>query len=277
MAINKITFPNANQPTDLTDYQNLINVLMANTVGASDIGITEFDNITVQPEIKDNALFQIGGALFQANSDTSISGSILTGDNYIYLAVSGDTATPTFTQTAPTWDYQYNHYVTVGGDYVLPIFIYHDTDLNIIKYEVQDRFLKEMIDYLGNKKVSSIYKDKSISGSFFSAIKSTTIESTLFNQLKPFLLVDDQHYLCSGSFVSGISTTGRTWTNGEVTSITYDSTSGSIYLYGFQTIICVDTAGEGIYNWGIQGVGAGQLRAISDVGTAITFDIGIAI
>jgi len=75
--------------------------------GYNGVSLTNFDN-TSAPQIASGSVFEIGGALFEASVDESITGwaGISNGtDAYIYVTDGGlGTATAAYSATAPTWD-----------------------------------------------------------------------------------------------------------------------------------------------------------------------------
>ena len=71
--------------------------------GKHDVSLTEYDT-TNEPSIAAGSVVEINGALFEAESDESISESPSDGDVYIKLIPDGLEATAEFTNDAPTWD-----------------------------------------------------------------------------------------------------------------------------------------------------------------------------
>lgn len=75
--------------------------------GFNGVSLTNFDN-TSAPQIASGSVFEIGGALFEASTNETITGWSSISDNtnaYIYVTDGGGgTATAAYSATAPTWD-----------------------------------------------------------------------------------------------------------------------------------------------------------------------------
>lgn len=83
-------------------------------IGKHNVNLTNYDN-TSESQIAAGSIIEVGGALYKVTSDTSISGSPSDGTVYIYMVPSGDTLTPTYTNTAPTWSDTKNGWYGTGG------------------------------------------------------------------------------------------------------------------------------------------------------------------
>ena len=90
-------------------------------------------NIDHQNRFKDGfvrkgAMFNIGGSLFVADSDTAISG---TYSGFIKLTVSGTTATASYVSGSPsvTWDDENNGFYDVSGNY----YAFDDSGVTVIR------------------------------------------------------------------------------------------------------------------------------------------------
>ena len=74
--------------------------------GYQAVSLTNFTSDTLEPALAAGSRLEIGGALFVAAGNESItgwSGIAVSSDVYIKLTVSGASATASFTTTAPTW------------------------------------------------------------------------------------------------------------------------------------------------------------------------------
>lgn len=139
MAVNKIDFATGGAPTSLDDYVAILANLAASLSGGSGKKpITNFGT-TSTPQIAQSAFFVAGGVLYQADSDTAISGSI-SANRYIEMVPSGSptgaTLTPTWTATEPTWSTAYDHFVSGSGNLVLNVMRDQDGYNTII--DIQD-------------------------------------------------------------------------------------------------------------------------------------------
>lgn len=207
MAIDRIAFPTANQPVDNEDYRAILDVMQRLVVGDSKIGITNFDNSSL-PLIKSNSTFTVRGGLFLTTGDVSISGSMATGDNYIYLSGIGNTLTPTWTQTAPTWDYQYNHYTNASNYYVLPIIVNKNGSV-YTKYEVQDRFLKVAIDSDANQRYATRTDFYDYGSAYFNFDSKLTVTGTSWTEQQLYNAVVADYPVgtsipCGGTYYAGL-------------------------------------------------------------------------
>ena len=108
MSITKITDPAA-VPAAVADYT------AQNTHSERLLGDIHGPFPIDGSNIKKGSLFNIGGDMFYADSDTTITG---TPSDYVKLVLSGSTATPSFVAslTGVTWNDAYNGYYNVGGD-----------------------------------------------------------------------------------------------------------------------------------------------------------------
>ena len=113
MAISKVSQYNST-PTEVADYaaqnahiQGFIN--QANGLKS----ILYQSTSTVVPTIAEGAYIAMGGTLYLADAEYTILGTCSTSsDNYIYLTVSGDELTATWTQSISgySWNSIYNYY-----------------------------------------------------------------------------------------------------------------------------------------------------------------------
>ena len=78
--------------------------------------------------VRKGAMFNIGGSLFVADSDTAISG---TYSGFIKLTVSGTTATASYVSGSPsvTWDDENNGYYDGSGNY----YAFDDSGVTVIR------------------------------------------------------------------------------------------------------------------------------------------------
>ncbi len=95
------------------NLNNLMNSTDAQRKSVHDVSLTEWDT-TTEPEVAAGSVFNNNGALYQVNTDTSISGSP-TGKTYIIF--DPDALTFSFTNTDPTWaDDKQGFYGTAGTE-----------------------------------------------------------------------------------------------------------------------------------------------------------------
>ena len=86
--------------------------------GYNGISLTAFATSTVCA-IAAGSVVEIDGAVFHFASETSVSGSIATGQNYIICSVTGTSAEPYWSQTAAsTWDTAKQGFYTAAERYV---------------------------------------------------------------------------------------------------------------------------------------------------------------
>lgn len=114
MPINKITAPLATSPSVFA--APVITFLQALVVG---VNIADKNDDIY---IKQGAMFCIGGSLFIADSDTSISGSLVTTTKSIKFTVSGDTASAEYSDSGEsdlTWNGSYHGYYDSSDNYYL--------------------------------------------------------------------------------------------------------------------------------------------------------------
>jgi hypothetical protein len=106
--ITKITAP-ASPATSVDDWSAMVNQLSAIVLNADNPRKISGSTIL------QSAFFNIGGSLFIAGADTSISG---TASNYVKLTVSGSTATPSFVTdlTGVSWNAAYRGYYDSTGN-----------------------------------------------------------------------------------------------------------------------------------------------------------------
>lgn len=88
-----------------TDYQRR---------GYHQVTLTEMDTTTI-PQVAAGSMVEVGGSLYEADSNESISGSASSGTNYIYLVPGSSIVTPTWTTTAPTWSDAKQGWYGTGG------------------------------------------------------------------------------------------------------------------------------------------------------------------
>ena len=105
------TYSNVGQ----TDIDNMQLVTDDQRRGYHQVTLTEMDTTTI-PQVAAGSMAEVGGALYEAQSNESISGSASTGTNYIKLVPGTGVVTPTWTTTAPTWsDAKQGWYGTVAS------------------------------------------------------------------------------------------------------------------------------------------------------------------
>jgi hypothetical protein len=209
MATNRIPFPQTPSPEPgTTSWEQSVAILGYNAIQASKIPITEFDNTTTIPKIKQNAIHQATGTVYLTDSDTVINGSITAGDNYIEMSPAGGGATlsAVWTTTAPTWNYQYNHYESLAGNMVLPILVKYDTAGVYWKFRLEDFNLKTAYDFNG----ISTYLDNEIT---FSTSKTY---GEIFDLLEPYApLFKRVACTCLFQVISGFDSTKYHFTSFE--------------------------------------------------------------
>ncbi len=85
--------------------------------GMNAISLTNFTTSTVCA-IAAGSVVEIDGAIFIASAETSITGSIATGLNYIICSVTDTNANPYWSQSAGTWDTAKQGFYTAAERYV---------------------------------------------------------------------------------------------------------------------------------------------------------------
>lgn len=111
MAINEILFPTVPNPVS-GDWAKAI-ALVENAYKNINIPVQ-----VVSGNIPQGAVFQVGGHVYEANSDTSISG---VASDYVKLTVSGTTLVPSYISSLAgvTWNKVYNGYYDVSDNLYL--------------------------------------------------------------------------------------------------------------------------------------------------------------
>jgi hypothetical protein len=112
MAINLITAPTPTAPASLADYQAQNNLLEAGFLNGMDK--IQFDSNL----ILEGAVFNIGGAIYRADSNTAITG---TPSNYVKITPAGSTASAAYVSnlSGVSWDAAYNGYYDGSGNLYL--------------------------------------------------------------------------------------------------------------------------------------------------------------
>ena len=128
MAITKVSQYNST-PTTVADYQaqNAHLQAMINKANGS-MSILNQTSTTSVPYIALGTYIMMGGTLYVVDtSNYTIQGSVVSGENYIYLTASGDTLTATWTQslTGYEWNSIYNYY-SDGTNILLPYIVDYD-------------------------------------------------------------------------------------------------------------------------------------------------------
>jgi len=95
MAMTQITTPAAGA----SDWSDFVDQVEKHRRGYIQVSITEYDTSTV-PKIAEGSVVVVAGAVYHCDADTSISGSVSSGNTNYCRMVSG---TPTWTTVAPTW------------------------------------------------------------------------------------------------------------------------------------------------------------------------------
>lgn len=115
MALNLITAPTPSAPSGLADY-----VAQNNLLEAGFLNINSPLQV-ISGNIPESAVFQIGGAIYRADSDTAISG---VASDYVKITPSGATASAAYVAnlTGVSWNSDYNGYYDVSGN----LYIFHE-------------------------------------------------------------------------------------------------------------------------------------------------------
>ena len=130
MAITKVSQYNSS-PTTVADYQAQNNYLQAliNQANGSVGILTQADVLTI-PSISQGSYISMGGTLYIVDTeDYTILGSVVSGNNYIAVAVSGVNLTATWVQdiSSYSWNSVYNYY-SDGTNILLPYKVNFDTE-----------------------------------------------------------------------------------------------------------------------------------------------------
>ena len=107
MAIVKISAPLATSPA-------VFAAPVVNQLAALTINMAKGSDVKNGSHIRSGALFNIGGVMFIADSDTAITG---VASSYVKLTVTGDSAAASFVAdlTGVSWNDAYKGYYDVGG------------------------------------------------------------------------------------------------------------------------------------------------------------------
>ena len=110
MAINKVPYPTTPVPVS-DDWARVVNVLQTNYLEIENKIKIDFGNDNVLK----GAVFNIGGAVYLADSDTAITG---TASDYVKLTPGTSTATAAYVSSLSgvTWNDTYNGYYDVSGN-----------------------------------------------------------------------------------------------------------------------------------------------------------------
>ena len=110
MAINKVPYPTTSVPVS-DDWGRMINVVQANYLTMENSRRIDFDN----DDVLKGAVFQIGGAIFLADSDTTITG---TASDYVKITPGTSTATASYVSSLSgvSWNDTHRGYYDVSGN-----------------------------------------------------------------------------------------------------------------------------------------------------------------
>ena len=110
MAINKITAPLATGPGVFA--QPVLDQLQALAVNINN------EDKVYKGVIKTGAMFNIGGAMYRADSDTTITGTYSSSTQGIKFTLSGDSAIPSYSDLSDvTYNYDKQGYYDTSGNY----------------------------------------------------------------------------------------------------------------------------------------------------------------
>lgn len=99
----------------LTQVTTDINQLQKQRFGYMAVSLTNYDNDN-EPQIAQGSKLEIGGALYEAEANESITGwGGIGASNTVYIKVVAATATVEFTTDAPTWSTSKQGYYGTGG------------------------------------------------------------------------------------------------------------------------------------------------------------------
>jgi len=115
MAINEVIFPTVPNPVS-GDWEKIVALVSKSFQNINDPLQVNGSNI---PQ---GATFQVGGSIYYADSDTSISGTV---SDYVKLTVSGTTLVPSFVAnlTGVTWNKVWNGYYDTSDN----IYLFNET------------------------------------------------------------------------------------------------------------------------------------------------------
>lgn len=110
MSINLITYP-SDVPVSIDDWQNNIKLHDAVLLQQEDPWRIDYDN----DEVMQGSVFQIQGAIYQADSDTEITG---TASDYVKITPAGETASAAYVAnlTGVSWNNVYKGYYDGSGN-----------------------------------------------------------------------------------------------------------------------------------------------------------------
>lgn len=110
MSINLITYP-SDVPVSIDDWQNNIKLHDAVLLQQEDPWRIDYDN----DEVMQGSVFQIQGAIYQADSDTEITGS---ASDYVKITPVGETASAAYVAnlTGVSWNNVYKGYYDGSGN-----------------------------------------------------------------------------------------------------------------------------------------------------------------
>ena len=117
MGVNKV---GSFAPGD-EDINNIMIWINYNALGRDRVSLTNWTNSS-QPSIAAGSIIEAGGSLYEVTTDTAITGSPSDGDVYIKITPSGDTASFSFVNSAPSWDSEkFGYYDTSTDNKILLI------------------------------------------------------------------------------------------------------------------------------------------------------------
>lgn len=174
MPIVKIDFPTASTPSftplivdDYNDQNDHLQYRVLNiTPQIPIINVAEVLSVPIGSQ------FNIGGALYVADADTLILGTV---GNYIRMVLSGDEAVPTFTESAGTWDGATQGFYD-SGELIITYRRQYDADIQTVvdSVAVTNNVVGIAFDGSGNLLTVDFSKDLRIHDGF-----STTVDSTI--------------------------------------------------------------------------------------------------
>jgi len=138
-----------------SNIQSVMLTLDKTFKGQHQVSLTNY-NTTAESQVAAGSVIEIGGALYNFDSNELITGSPSDGTVYIMAVPSGDIVTCAYTNTAPTWSDSkqgwYGTGATVNNRY-LEFVMKKDVSLWEYKYTIESKFLPSVMVFSGSKAI----------------------------------------------------------------------------------------------------------------------------
>lgn len=220
MALNLLTNPSST-PTSSADWTNMVSREDVSNIG-NGLSIRTFSltngGTTTKPEVAIGSMIEVGGSMYQADSDTALTdeSGLADGTVHIKLVPSGSTVIPTMTNDSiPDWDSE------KGG--------WYDGDDKFLPFEMT----KAGAVYSGKKEYVNQYKSVALATDSSGAMQeeyyihnSSTTNSAVFNALSGAVPNVGDTAIASGQFYIQIGLTDAIYTVSKITR--YNATTISL-------------------------------------------------